>query len=119
MQRGLPQLACTPKIALACALALIALGCAARKGSIGAVLAKSHDDGKLTVRDVPTGLAAARAGLEPGDEVLSIDGRDPRPMTPEQIHLALEGDVGSRVRVTVLRRGRIERLEIERAPLRR
>jgi C-terminal processing protease CtpA/Prc len=69
------------------------------------------------VRSVPKGLAGAQAGLEKGDEVVLIDGRDVRAMSPDAIHESLEGPVGSKVRLTVLRRGKVERLEIERGPL--
>jgi len=62
-------------------------------------------------------MTAARAGLEVGDEVLLIDGRDVRKMSAEGIHLALEGDQGTSVALTVLRRGTIHRLSVERGPL--
>jgi carboxyl-terminal processing protease len=81
------------------------------------VLSQASADGKVTVRDAPPGLPAARAGIEPGDEILLIDGRDVRRMSPEAIHRALEGSVGSTVRLTVLRRGKVDRIALERAPL--
>jgi carboxyl-terminal processing protease len=71
----------------------------------------------VTVRETPAGYPAARAGLEPGDEVLLIDGRDVRGMSPEAIHLALEGDVGTTVQLTLLRRGKVERVALKRTPL--
>jgi C-terminal processing protease CtpA/Prc len=104
-----------PKLILAVALA----SCAADPGSIGAVLAQSRHDGKVTLRDVPTGYPAADAGLTPGDEILLIDGRDTRSMSPDLIHRLLEGKVGTTVNLTVLRRGKIERASVKRAPLAR
>jgi carboxyl-terminal processing protease len=95
----------------------LAWGCATRPGSIGAVLSQGKSDGRVLVRETPTGYPAAQAGMEPGDEILLIDGRDVRTMAPETVHLALEGEVGSTVRLTVLRRGKIERLALRRAPL--
>jgi carboxyl-terminal processing protease len=95
---------------------LFAAACAVTPGSIGAILAQSRD-GRVVVRDAPAGYPAASAGIGPGDEILLIDGRDVRRMSPEQIHLALEGDVGSTVRLTVLAQGRIERLALARGPL--
>jgi len=86
-------------------------------GSIGAVLVQSHPDGKVTVRDVPPGLPAAQAGIVPGDEVLFIEGRDVRDMSPDAVHFALEGQVGSVVELTILHRGKIERIPLKRAPL--
>jgi carboxyl-terminal processing protease len=86
-------------------------------GSIGAVLVQSHPEGKVTVRDVPPGLPAAQAGIVPGDEILFIQGRDVRDMSPDSIHLALEGEVGSTVELTVQHQGKIERVALKRAPL--
>ena len=108
MQRRLPKLAL---------LALLTAGCFARPGSIGAVLAQSKGDGRVTVRETPPGLPAAEGGIVPGDEVLLIDGRDVRGMSPEAIHLALEGEIGSTVQVTLLRAGKVERIALRRAPL--
>jgi C-terminal processing protease CtpA/Prc len=93
--------------------------CAADPGSIGAVLAQSRHDGKVTLRDVPSGYPAAEAGMAPGDEILLIDGRDVRSLSPDAIHRLLEGDVGTTVSLTVLRRGKIERVAVKRAPLAR
>jgi C-terminal processing protease CtpA/Prc len=110
VQRRLPEL-----IALAAALA----ACAPRTGSIGAVLGHSRDEGRLFVRGAPPDRAAARAGLQVGDEVVAIDGRDVRAMSPEEVHAALEGPIGTDVRLTVLRRGSVVRLAVTRAPLAR
>jgi carboxyl-terminal processing protease len=104
-----------PKLILPWTLA----SCAADPGSIGAVLAQSRTDGKVTVRDVPSGHPAAEAGMAPGDEILLIDGRDVRSMSPDAIHRTLEGEVGTTVNLTVLRRGKIERIAVQRAPLAR
>ena len=95
------------------------LSCAADPGSIGAVLAQSRSDGRLTVRDAPSGQAAAEAGIASGDEILLIDGRDVRSMSAETIHRLLEGEVGTTVSLTLLRRGKIERIAVRRAPLSR
>lgn len=89
----------------------------ADRASIGAVLAQRHADGRVWVRSTPRGLAAARGGLEADDEVLLVDGRDVRSMSPQDLHLALEGAPGTTVRLTVFRRGRVERLLIDRENL--
>ena len=104
-----------PKLILPWTLA----SCAADPGSIGAVLAQSRSDGKVTVRDVPSGYPAADAGMIPGDEILLIEGRDVRSMSPDAIHRLLEGEPGTTVNLTVLRRGKIERMAVKRAPLAR
>jgi C-terminal processing protease CtpA/Prc len=111
VQRGLPKLT-------ALAVGALAFGCAATRGSIGAVLGQDKTDGHVTVREAPASMEAARAGVQVGDEILLIDGRDVRAMSPEAIHLALEGDEGTSVALTVLRHGRILRLSVERGPLR-
>jgi len=98
--------------------ALLALACGTTRGSIGAILAQTRD-GRVTVRETPPDLPAAQAGLARGDEILLIDGRDVRRLSPLEIHTALEGDVGTEVRLTVLREGTIERLLLTRAPFRR
>ena len=106
MQRFVPKLILP--FTLAC--------CAADPGSIGAVLAQSHSDGRITVREAPSGHPAAEAGMVPGDEILLIDGRDVRSMSAEMVHRTLTGEVGTTVRLTVLRRGKIERIAVKRAP---
>ena len=83
-------------------LSLLA-GCEAPRGTIGAVIAQDDRSGRLFVHDVPPGLAADKAGLERGDEILLIDGLDVRPMTPKQIHAALSGDVDATVKLTLVR----------------
>jgi C-terminal processing protease CtpA/Prc len=103
-------------MALRLALLLAAACTTPVTGSIGALLAQSKD-GRLVVREAPLDYPASRAGIGAGAEILLIDGRDVRRMSAEQIHLALEGDVGSTVRLTVLADGRVERLALARAPL--
>ena len=99
-------------------LALLLAGCGPQKGTIGAVLAQSPE-GRLFVREVPDGLAASEAGLAAGDEILLIDGRDARAMGARGVHEALSGNVGEPVRLTVVRRGEIRRLRLERSVARK
>ena len=103
-----------PKLTL-----LLTLSCAADPGSIGAELGQSRTDGRVTVRSAPSGYPAAEAGMGAGDEILLIDGRDVRSMSSEAIHQLLEGEVGTTVNLTVLRRGTIQRIAVRRAPLSR
>jgi C-terminal processing protease CtpA/Prc len=98
------------------ALALLVLAsCGPGKGTIGAMLAKKPD-GRLLVHETPDGLASDKAGLQPGDELLTIEGQDVRQMDEKQIHEALSGDVGETIRVTVLRGDEVLRLTIKRTP---
>lgn len=104
---------------LGCVLALaLPAGCAARTGTIGAVLGQDPE-GRLFVREAPEDLAAARGGVRPGDEILLIDGRDARAMTPRAVHAALAGEIGETVRLTLVRDGRIVRVSLKRTPARR
>ena len=85
---------------------------------MGAVLGKNDHDGRLFVRDAPAGMGAAKAGIERGDEVTAIDGKPVSSMTPADVHQALAGAVGSKVKITVAREGQTLTFEIERGPLR-
>jgi len=90
-------------------------GCAAQRGTIGAQLGQS-DDGRLIIRDTPPGLAAARAGLKPGDEITLINGRDVRSFDEKGIHNLLAGDLGDPVKLTVLRGDLILHVTLLRTP---
>ncbi len=103
---------------LSLVLSLAALACAPQKGTIGAVLARDPG-GRLFVREVPEGLTAAQAGLQPGDEVLLIDGKDARALGPRGVHEVLSGEVGERVKLTLVRRGQIVRVTLARTEARR
>jgi C-terminal processing protease CtpA/Prc len=101
---------------LACAgLAGVPMGCAADRGTIGAVLAQTPDQ-RLVLRDVPPELAAGRAGLKPGDELLLIDGQDVRELNDRGVHQVLGGEVGDPVKLTLLREGRVIRVTLRLTP---
>ena len=105
--------------ALALALAACALvGCGPGMGSIGANMVKQHTDGRLIVREVPQGMEASKAGIEVGDEILSINGRDVHAMDKQEVHDALVGPVGTTVQLTVVRGDEVLRLTVRRGPLR-
>jgi C-terminal processing protease CtpA/Prc len=87
--------------------------CASQEGTIGAVLGQ-RPDGRLFVRDVPPALAAARAGLQPGDEILLVDGKDVRAMDAAALHQALSGEVSAPVKLTVVRGETVFRVTLPR-----
>lgn len=91
------------------------LGCGPERGTIGAMLGQSSDQ-RLVLRDVPPELAAGRAGLRPGDELILIDGRDVRELDEPGVHQALSGGVGEPVKLTLLREGRVIRVTLPRTP---
>ena len=97
---------------------VLALSCAPQQGTIGAVLAQ-QTDGSLYVRDVPPGLAADKSGLKPGDQILLIEGMDVRMMDDKQVHRALSGDVGTSVKLTVIRGEEVLHVTVKRTPARR
>lgn len=105
------------RLALLIALG-VGTGCAAKKGTIGAVLAQK-EDGRLFLRYLPEGLAAERAGLQPDDEILLIDGRDVRAMSAEEVHVALSGEVGAPVKLTVVRGDDVIRVTLRRTEARK
>jgi carboxyl-terminal processing protease len=86
-------------------------------GSVGAILGKDVHTGRLYVREVPPGLASAVAGIRDGDEIIAIDGTPTQDMTPEDVHKRLEGAVGSKVVLLVVREGETKRVEVLRSPL--
>jgi C-terminal processing protease CtpA/Prc len=90
-------------------------GCSADRGTIGALLAQTPEQ-RLVLRDVPPHLAAGHAGLQPGDEILLIDGRDVRELDERGVHQALAGNVGDPVKLTLLREGRVVRVTLRRTP---
>jgi len=95
----------------------VAVGaCTPAPGTIGAVLARAPD-GTLRISESPAGLAAAEAGLEPGDQILLIDGVDVRAFDAAAVHAALSGDVGDPVKLTVIRGDEVLRVTLARTPV--
>ena len=99
-------------------LGLLLFGCAAQRGTIGAVLGQSAD-GKLTVREVPKELGAAKAGLEPGDQILLIDGIDVRTLGERGLQQLLTGEVGQPVKLTVVRGNQVLHVTVHRTAAQR
>jgi len=105
----------TGAIIIWCSLTSALFGCGAERGTIGALIAQTPER-QLVLREVPPQLAAGRAGLQPGDELLLIDGRDVRELDERGVHLALAGEVGDPVKLTLLREGRVVRVTLRRTP---
>ena len=106
-------------LALVVVLLVFVSGCGSTwKGSVGAVLGKDNRTGRVYVRDVPQGMGAEKAGILVEDEVTAIDGTPVAKMSPEEVHGALAGAVGSKVTLTLLRRGALVTVVVERGPLR-
>jgi len=86
-------------------------------GSIGAVLARDTATGAVHVRETPPGLAAAEAGLVPGDRVKMVDGVLLDELDAARIKALLRGAPGSKVMLTVLRGEQVLQIELTREAL--
>jgi C-terminal processing protease CtpA/Prc len=91
--------------------------CNSWTGSIGAILAKDNRDGRVFVREVPPDMAAGRGGVLVDDEVVAVDGHPVRGMTKEDLHRALAGKVGTKVKIQISRNGEMREVLLERGPL--
>ncbi|MEM7437012.1 MAG: PDZ domain-containing protein [Myxococcota bacterium] len=102
-------------------LSLVALiGCGGSQsgqpvGGIHARLAYSEGGG-LRVLDTPEGGAAAIAGLQPDDVILSINGESVRTMPYAEIVERLRGPVGSNVQLGVFRDSEVRTVIVTRQP---
>lgn len=100
-----------------CALLALAAGCSSTsEGGIHARL--GWMPGRLRVVQVPARGPAAQAGLQPGDELVSIDGVPVDLMSLERATQTLRGPVGSQVTLEVRRHGELLRATVKRAPYR-
>lgn len=93
-------------------------GCTSWPGGIHAVLRYRASERALWVERVPAGGAAARAGLQPFDRILAIDGIPVDTLTESEIRARLRGEVGTQVRLRIRRNGNERDVVIERAPYR-
>lgn len=75
-------------------------------GGIGIYIELDKDAGnQLTVFEPIDGTPAAKAGLESGDKIVSIDGKTTKGITLDKAQAAIRGPVGSKVLLTVTRKG--------------
>ena len=68
-------------------------------GGIGSLIRQKDD--YVRIAQPYQGSPADKAGLKIGDKILSIDGKDAKGFTTEQVSSRLKGEPGSKVRVTV------------------
>jgi carboxyl-terminal processing protease len=73
-------------------------------GATGLVFTATTDGGYAVLRTFPLS-PAARAGIEPGDRLLKIDDFPTAQMNIDDLPEHLQGEVGSRLEVTLERRG--------------
>lgn len=72
-----------------------------RFGGIGVEV--DFEDGRVTVIAPVDGSPADRAGIRPGDRILSIDGQPVRGKRPDKLVKLMRGQVGTKVALTVRR----------------
>ena len=99
---------------------LALLGCGGASGdvgSVGAVFGRDTETRALVVHEAPPVAGAARAELLPGDQVLMIDGWYVKGMSAKDVRTRLRGEVGSTVRLTVVRGDEVHHVRIQRTPL--
>ncbi|MGH7285598.1 MAG: PDZ domain-containing protein [Polyangiaceae bacterium] len=85
---------------------------------MGAVFARDNPSGRVFVRDAPSDMGAAHAGVMVGDELIAVDGHPVNRLTADDLHKLLAGKVGSKVVLQVKRNGEMKDLTVERGPLR-
>ena len=74
-------------------------------GYAGIGIAVGRTERGLTVQRVVRHSPAAAAGIQVGDRLMAIDGADVTGLGLDELAALLQGDVGSRIRVTVEREG--------------
>ncbi len=84
-------------------------------GSLGAQFARDNDSRSLEVRSVREGYPASEAGMEPGDEIVMIDGIYVRGMTADEVKAKIHGAAGTSIALTVSRGERILHLDVKRS----
>jgi len=73
--------------------------------------------GQLRVVSATEGSPAARAGIRPGDTILSVDGAPVAGMTNDDVARRMHGAPGTVVALGIARRNKVETLRITRADL--
>ena len=76
-----------------------------------------QDEKRLRVLSVLPGTPAKKAGLKPGDVLLSVDSDPVSEMTPDEAIARIKGPEGTRVSVTVLRNGKRLDFDMTRAQI--
>lgn len=80
------------------------------KGQIGATISKRF--GYAAVVSIIPGGPADKGGVENGDIFEAIEGKSTREMSLAEVHQALDGPIGSKVNVSVVRAGRAEPVKL-------
>ena len=83
-------------------------------GGIGSVIRADSD--YVRIAEPYRGSPADRAGLQIGDKILSVDGKDLKGATTQEVSSRLKGEPGTTLRLTVrkFRTGEVQKLTIRR-----
>lgn len=68
-------------------------------------------DGKITILNLMEGYSAQRAGLQPGDRIIGVDGTPVLNVRPDNVRGMTRGQAGTEVRVLIERDGEPKPLE--------
>lgn len=84
-------------------------------GGIGVAIDRvTPEDKSVWLVDVMTDGPADRAGIQPEDEIVSVDAKPVSEMTLEQVREALRGEAGTTVKVVVRRGGEVKEFSVGR-----
>lgn len=86
-------------------------------GSVGAVFSRDNETRVLIVREVAPGAGAEKAGVLAGDQVVMIDGWYVQGMSTKDVRARLRGEIGTTVRLTILRGDEVHHLQVRRSGL--
>lgn len=84
-------------------------------GGIGAQIGQRS--GKAVILRTLSGDPAEAAGLHAGDTIVAVDGTDASSLTVDEVVAKIRGDVGTKVKVTVLRDGKDLSFDVTRATI--
>ncbi|MGI5877316.1 MAG: S41 family peptidase [Christensenellales bacterium] len=84
---------------------------------IGVSVMTDAKDSLLTVIQVYRDSPAEKAGMKPGDKLVSVDGKDITAMDLETVVNLVRGEEGTQITIGINRRGEYLEMEITRAPL--
>ncbi|MEN9232972.1 MAG: S41 family peptidase [Gloeomargarita sp. DG02_4_bins_56] len=76
-------------------------------------LQEEGDEKRIVIADVVEHSPAAKAGIQPGDELVSVAGRSAKGMTLEDASKLIRGPVGTVLRLEVRRSGAAETLPLQ------
>lgn len=83
-------------------------------GGVGVVIGEDRE-GAFRVLAVFPGSAAESGGVQPGDRLMAVDGKETSQMSLDDTAHAIRGDAGTKVMVSLLRDGKPVEITLERS----